>query len=133
MSRKIARDTLFKMVFETLFLPVEEARQFEDFEKDNDFDADNISFVKDNFVAIIEHQAEIYDIIKENIENYTFDRIFKIDLAILIMAVGELVYYKKTPVQVVINEGVELAKKYSTPKSYSFINGILAKIIKNIK
>ena len=66
-----------------------------------------------------------------NIKGYTLDRLFKVDLAILIMATYELKFYKQNSVKIVANEAVELAKKYSTEKSYSFINAVVASIAKN--
>ena len=59
----------------------------------------------------------------------SIERLYKIDLAIIILAVIEVNYVKETPKQVVINEAVELAKKFSTDKSPKFINGILADIL----
>ena len=69
-------------------------------------------------------------IIKDNTEGYELDRIYKVDLAILVLAVYEI-KYQDTPKNVVVNEAVELSKKYSTDKSYSFVNGVLAKVLKN--
>ena len=76
-----------------------------------------------------EHYDELISIVKENTIGYELERIYKVDLAILVLAVFEI-KYSETPRNIVINEAVELAKKYSTDKSYSFINGVLAKVIK---
>ena len=60
------------------------------------------------------------------------DRIYKIDLAILVLATFELKFSsEKLSASAIINEAVELSKKYSTDKSYSFINGVLAKVVKD--
>ena len=77
------------------------------------------------------HFDELKDIVSKNIKGYTLDRLFKVDLAILIMVAYELKFYKENPVKIVANEAVELAKKFSTEKSYSFINGVIASIAKN--
>ena len=58
------------------------------------------------------------------------DRINKLDLSILQVGVCEILYVESTPDSVAINEAVELAKEYSTEKSYSFINGILGSVLK---
>ncbi|MCQ2564920.1 MAG: transcription antitermination factor NusB [Clostridia bacterium] len=79
------------------------------------------------------HEANKQDIeakIAANLKGYTLERVYKIDLAILCLAVAEIFYVKENPTEVVINEAVELAKKYSTEKSPKFINGVLADIIK---
>lgn len=130
MSRKEARDKLFKMIFETLFLQMENAKQFEEFLKTDECTEDNFNFVKENFSLFVEHREKVAAIVEANVEKYKVERLFRVDYAILLMAVNEIENYKLTPVEVVINEAVELAKKYSTPKSHSFINGVLAKIVK---
>ena len=72
----------------------------------------------------------INDIISTHLKGYTIERLYKIDLAIIMLAVVELKFIKETPKEVVINQAVELAKKYSTEKSPRFINGVLADIVK---
>ena len=76
------------------------------------------------------HYQEINDLISGHLKGYTIERLYKIDLAILVLAVIELNYIKENPKQVIINEAVELAKKFSTDKSPKFINGVLADIVK---
>jgi N utilization substance protein B len=74
------------------------------------------------------HYEEITDIISKATEGYVIKRIYKVDLAILVDAIYEIKYLNE-PVPVIINEAVELAKKYSNEKSPSFINGVLSKIV----
>ena len=69
------------------------------------------------------------EIIKGAVEGYALDRVYKIDLAVLMLAAYELTACSDTPAPVVINEAVELAKIYSTEKSPSFVNGILARLL----
>lgn len=73
------------------------------------------------------------DIISKYSENWKFNRISKIDRNILRIAVYELLFMKDVPDKVTINEAIEIAKKFGTEESSSFINGILDKINKNIK
>ena len=74
------------------------------------------------------HQ-EIDDMIKEYSNGWDFDRLVKMDKDILRIAISELLYVKEAPMKVIVDEALELAKKYSTEDSATFINGILAKII----
>lgn len=74
-----------------------------------------------------EKLEEIDSLIKEKAIDWSFDRIAKIDKSILRVAIAELMT-EKIPVSVVINEAVEMAKKYSTDESVRFINGILGNI-----
>jgi len=134
MSRKSARELLFKMVFETLFIEPSQTDTYDKFIQDETIEEDNRKFISENYSSIVKNNEELTSLIEKSLtEAFPLDRIFKIDLAILLVATNELVNYKETPVKVVVNEAVELSKKYSTDKSYSFINGVLAKIIKNIE
>ena len=89
--------------------------------------------VKNYAVSIAEIFQENHDKIDEIIKNYSknwdFQRLVKMDKDILRIAIVELLYIKDAPMKVVIDEALELAKKYSTDDSSSFINGILAKVI----
>lgn len=75
------------------------------------------------------HKTEIDAHIQRLSSGWDINRLVKIDKAILRIASAELLYVKETPVKAVINEAVELAKKYSTEDSASFVNGILAKLV----
>ncbi len=130
MSRIMARETIFKLTFELCFHKPEESVYFEEFLKDCALEGDDLDFVKSYYTGIIEHYDEILDIIAKNIKGYTIDRLFKVDLAILIVATYELKFVKNNPVAIVANEACELAKKFSTEKSYSFINAVIASITK---
>lgn len=79
--------------------------------------------------AYQQNHQEIDDMIKEYSNGWDFDRLVKMDKDILRIAISELLYIKEAPMKVIVDEALELAKKYSTEDSASFINGILAKII----
>ena len=79
--------------------------------------------------AYQQHNKEIDDMIKKYSTGWDFDRLVKMDKDILRIAISELLYVKEAPMKVVVDEAVELAKKYSTDDSPSFINGIIAKVI----
>lgn len=79
--------------------------------------------------AFQKNHEEIDGMIKKYSSGWDFDRLVKMDKDILRIAISELLYIKETPMKVVVDEALELAKKYSTDDSASFINGVLAKII----
>lgn len=89
--------------------------------------------VKDYAVAIAEKFQENSEAVDEQIQKFAkgwdIDRLVKMDKDILRIAIVELLYVKDAPMKVIVDEALELAKKYSTDESSSFINGILAKII----
>ena len=76
-----------------------------------------------------QHNDEIDSMIKKYSTGWDFDRLVKMDKDILRIAISELLYVNEAPMKVVVDEAVELAKKYSTDDSSSFVNGVLAKVI----
>ncbi len=94
---------------------------------------DSQSEVKDYAVSIAEffqkNHEEVDNIIQKYAKNWDLGRLVKMDKDILRIAIVELLYMKDAPMKVVVDEALELAKKYSTDDSASFINGILAKVI----
>ena len=129
MSRKVARQELFKLVFEICFQDHSEVL-FDEFLENETISEENKVFVKEIYSGIMEQKEELIAEISKYIKGYTIDRLFKVDLAILLIAFYEL-KNTDTEEKIVVNEAVELAKKYSTPKSGSFINGVLASLIKD--
>lgn len=94
---------------------------------------DSQNDVKDYTIQIAEMFQKNHTEIDENIQKYAknwdIQRMVKMDKDILRIAIIEMMYLKDAPMKVVVDEAIELAKKYSTEESASFINGILAKII----
>lgn len=94
---------------------------------------DSQNEVKEYAIEIAEyfqkHHKEVDEVIKKYARNWDIERLVKMDKDILRIAIVELLYIKDAPMKVVIDEALELAKKYSTDDSNSFINGILAKVI----
>ncbi|BDD05441.1 transcription antitermination factor NusB [Aureibacter tunicatorum] len=86
---------------------------------------DDKAFFKNLFEMTYENGLEYEEMIAQNSQNWTAERITNLDMIILKMAISEMVHFKSIPIKVTINEYLELAKKYSTPKSKKFINGIL--------
>ena len=103
------------------------------FENNNIKNQTIIEYVKDIVLGIYKNKQEIEEIIKSCIASgWTIDRISKINLSILELAIYEI-KYKDIPFKVEINEAVELAKKYEEEKSSKFINGALASAVKQMK
>ena len=72
---------------------------------------------------------EIDQIIKDNAKGWTIDRIGKVELTIIRLAIFEIRFDDEVPAQVAINEAVELAKKFGPDKSAGFVNAVLAKLV----
>ena len=125
MSRKEARELAFKTIYSKFFNT--DADLENEVENSNAKDLEFTTKILNSFAS---NYQEINDLISSHLKGYTIERLYKIDLAILVLAVIELNYIKENPKQVIINEAVELAKKFSTDKSPKFINGVLADIVK---
>jgi len=79
----------------------------------------------------LEHINEVDSLIKKYSKNWSFDRISIVDKSILRFSIYSLLYRKDIPPKVVIDEAIEISKKYSTEKAYQFINGVLDGIKNN--
>jgi len=90
-------------------------------------------FVQDLFVYTLQNDAKYQEMIAERTKNWESERIALMDTILMKMAICELLNFPSIPVKVTINEYLELSKDYSTPKSNSFINGILDKILGDLK
>ena len=89
--------------------------------------------VRDYAIKIAElfqqNHKEVDDLIQNYAKGWDIERLVKMDKDILRIAIVELLYIKDAPMKVIVDEALELAKKYSTDDSSSFINGVLAKVI----
>ncbi len=134
--RKIARELAFMLIYEGMFNKERDAEvSFDFFSKekeilgDNALDLEDEVFVKQIVCLYDANKEHIETMINNNLFGYEPDRIYKIDKALLCLAVTEIYHYK-TPAPVVVNEILEISKKFSTEKSSKFINGILGAILK---
>jgi N utilization substance protein B len=94
---------------------------------------DDHEFVKQLFVKTIANHTEIKQIIEEHTQNWDVERIAFIDILIMEMAINEMIEFSSIPIRVTLDEYIEMAKFYSTEKSNTFINGILDKVVANLK
>ena len=131
MKRTKLRELTFKLIYsETIQKQLEEEEVANFFEENEIQTSEEKAYVQEIWNGIHEKETDILEAIKRNLkEAWSIERIAKIDLAILKLAIYEMVY-SKTPYEVVINEAVELAKKYGDDNAKAFINGILASIVK---
>ncbi len=98
------------------------------FIEDQEFSRDYYAFAEELIHGAIDNIAKIDDEIMSHANNWTFDRIAKVDLSILRLAIYELLHRTDIPPIVSINEAIDLSKTFSNPDSKRFINGILDKM-----
>ena len=132
MKRTEAREQAFRLLYS---LQLIEEKDLEEqlelfFEENNIDDKDAVDYIRDIIIGTNNNNSEIEKAISENIKSdWDITRISKIDLTLLKLGIYEIEYSKLT-YKVVINEVVELAKKYGDDNSKSFVNGVLASIVK---
>lgn len=134
MARIKARELAFKLVFEDLF-GIHTAKEMFGglFEEEKDYKAINqedIEYIEWVRREVASHAEEIDQIIANHTQGWAIDRLDKVDLSILRLAVCEMLYRDDVTQAIAINAAVELAKIYATDNSPSFINGVLGAIAK---
>lgn len=132
MKRTEAREEAFKLLYSLQIMEEKNiVEQISLYLEDNDIDDKEASQYINNIISGTNTENDkIEAIISENIKSdWNINRISKIDLTLLKLGIFEIIY-SKLPYKVVINEVVELAKKYGDDKSKSFINGVLASVVK---
>ncbi|WP_275425925.1 transcription antitermination factor NusB [Occallatibacter savannae] len=82
-------------------------------------------FAEDLFRSAIANQEKIDELISANSRHWRLERMPAVDRNLLRMAVGEMIGFKATPFPIVINEALEIARRYAAPESINFLNGIL--------
>lgn len=134
MSRTEIRELAFQLIYSLEIQNKEDLQEKIDlYLEDNEIDDNSArEYIIDAVNGINENEAEIVEIIKSILaEKWTIERISKINLSILKLAIYEM-KYKEIPFKAEINEAIELAKKYGDESSGKFINGALAKAVKEL-
>ncbi len=132
MSRKKARDNAFKCIYELEFGRDEDLNKIlKNCYEENDNKPDEMEYIEMVLKGVKENLAEIDSVILSKLKNWSLERIAKIDLAILRLAIYEINYVEDIPEKVSANEAVELAKTYGNNDSKSFVNGVIAKVIES--
>lgn len=90
-----------------------------------DLEPDVLFFTRLLISGTLENLEAIDALITKNLKNWDFKRISKVDLAILRISVYQLLYLKDIPANVVLDEAIDIAKKFSSDEAYRFVNGVL--------
>ena len=128
-----------EMAFQCIYsLEVQKQKMSEDYidlfiESEGITDKNAQNYIKTIAMGVANHEEEIESFIASNLKkDWNINRISKIDLSLLKLAIYEI-QYKKIEYKIVINEAVELAKKYGEENSANFINGVLASVVKELE
>ena len=131
MNRTKTRELAFKLLYQIEIQKSLEDEDMELFFENNEINNNEAQkYIKDIAYGVQKEKDSIYLAISKNIKkDWEMERISKINLALLKLAIYEITY-RQIPYKVAINEVIELAKKYGEETSPSFINGVLASIVK---
>ena len=134
MKRSAIRELTFRLIYSLEIQKVDDLEEkVELYIQCNEIEENDAKeYIKDAILGIKENNTEIQGLIEKNLKaDWKIDRISKIDLSLLKLAIYEI-KYKEIPYKVAINESLELAKKYGEETSKNFINGILASVVKEM-
>lgn len=134
MNRSAIRELTFRLIYS---IEIQKETNIEEqvdlYIESNDIKDKNAKeYIKDVIFGIKANIEDITKLIEKHLKaDWKIDRISKIDLSLLKLAIYEI-KYKKIPYKVAINEAIELAKKYGEENSKNFVNGILASVVKEL-
>ena len=134
--RSTAREIAFKLVFEDMFgTSTAQSMLGVLFDEDvnwNDITDENKEYIEWARQNTKDHQEEVDKVISEFAKGWTIDRMNRVDVSILRLAITEIMFREDVTSAIAINEAVELAKKYSTDEAPQFINGILGAYVRSL-
>jgi len=134
MSRRVDRRHIFCLTFQLEFLKDGNIdKLFDNYKESHVEELADFQFIRKGFSGVYQNLEKIDEIIGQTLKAWTPDRLNKTDLAILRLAVYEMIYSDEVPASVAINEAVELAKAYCDDASPGSINAILGTILKQSK
>ncbi len=127
--RRVARESVFQLVFEYTFYGTKNDETLGLMLLGANLTDDDKQYIIDTYNGVTSQFEELKSAIAASLEGYSIDRVYRPDLVALIIATYELKLGEE-PSAVIINEAVSLAKKFGSDKSGKFVNGVLAKILK---
>ena len=133
MGRHEQREQLFKLLFRVEFnTPNEMPEQVKLFFQDDEIEYTEkvMESIESRFASIQEKLPEIDAMLNEKAEGWNVERMGKVELTVLRIAVYEMLFDDEIPETVAINEAIEIAKKYGQAASGGFVNAVLAKFVK---
>ena len=130
MKRRELREHIFEILFRVEFVEEKDMdEQMELFFEDlTDAKESDVEYMKNKYLAVREKMPMIDILIDEKSTGWKTNRMGKVELTILRLAVYEMLFDEDVPVTVAINEAVEISKKYGGDDTPAFVNGILAKV-----
>ncbi|NLL82419.1 MAG: transcription antitermination factor NusB [Tissierellia bacterium] len=133
MGRKQAREGAMKLLFQMESTNDFSEKALEIYLDNFEYDANETKYIIDAIRNIRNNLVEIDDNIIDNLEGWSIHRLAKVDLSVLRLAIYEILYRSDIPIEVSINEAIEIAKRYSAEESFKFINGVLGGFVRTLE
>jgi len=132
-TRRKSRELVMQMLFQG-DLGKQDADQVRDlfWESRDDVDQETRGFADDLFRVATTREKEIDELIQAHAQNWRLERMAAVDRNLLRTAVGEMLGYPGTPGPIIINEALEIARRYAAPESIHFLNGVLDAISRDL-
>jgi transcription antitermination protein NusB len=132
-TRRKSRELALQMLFQSDMgkqTPDEVRRTF--WQERKDMEESVRGFADDIFRIATERNTAIDKLIEEHAQNWRVERMAAVDRNVIRAAVAELIGYPQTPAPIIINEALEIARKFSSPEAVNFINGVLDSVSKDL-
>lgn len=126
--RTIARETLFKIIYSSQFSDGVDVDLKASLYKSNELTKDDIEYCESVLSVISDQREKLISILDEHSVSFPEKRIFPSDRSILLIGLAEILYFAEIPDKVSLNEAANIASKYSSAKSATFITGILSAV-----
>jgi len=133
MSRRAARESALQVLFQIDIAKINFDTALAFVMEENKLNEKQAEFVRMLVQGVLQNLGSINKIINEVAIDWNLDRMAAVDRNILRIALHELCYSDEVPPNVAVNEAIEMGKKFSTPESGKFINGILGKVLANLE
>ena len=133
MSRRNARLNAYQLIFGYLFSKEIDEQSLATMLEAEDIQEADGEYIREVVYGVKDHYEELMSLIADNSKNFKIERIYKPDLAALLLACYEMKYMQDIPLAVSINEVIEIVKSFSTENSSKFVNGVLKGVYNALK
>lgn len=130
--RRVARESVFQLVFEYTFYGLRNEETLSLMLLGANLNDDDKNYITSTYAGVTSNFDALKQTVASALEGYSIDRVYRPDLVALVLAAYELGLGEE-PDAVIINEAVSLAKKFGSDKSGRFVNGVLSKLLKNLR
>ncbi len=132
MGRKQAREGAMQLLFQMDSNGEFDTSAIDSFLENFPFGENESDYIHKTVDGVLENKTQIDEYITNQLESWSLERLAKVDLAALRLAIFEILYMDDIPVEVSINEAIEIVKKFSTEDAYKYVNGVLGGFVRAI-